>query len=227
MNNYPINIVNLPQKRCIVVGGGRVAARKVAGLIAAGARPVVISPSLHPALETKLAAEQFEHASRRYHPDDLEGVFLVIAATDDPELNRQIWEQGCREGTLVNVVDCPERCHFFAPAILRRGNFVISISTGGTAPALASHTRRELERRYGPEYETITNWCESIRPRMPDLIPDSDERKARWVALVNSPVLSLLSGGEISKARAWFDKILGARQDDKAPLEPEKDYHAK
>lgn len=221
MRTYPLNLVGLEDRRCVVVGGGTVAARKAAGLVAAGARPVVISPALGDDLMDMQTAGQVEHIPRGYLPGDLEGAFLVIAATGDPALNRQIWERGSGEGALVNVVDAPERCHFFAPAIVRRGDLVVGISTGGTAPALAARIRAELEERFGNEYETMTAWCAAIRPGMQDVFPNPEERIEYWYALIDSPVLAHLTAGRIRQARAWVAENLGERLAELVPPEPQ------
>ncbi|NOY97819.1 MAG: bifunctional precorrin-2 dehydrogenase/sirohydrochlorin ferrochelatase [Chloroflexi bacterium] len=208
-----------------MIGGGAVAARKAAGLVAAGARPVVISPTLHAELENMRAAGQIEHFPRPYQPGDLEGAFLVIAATEDPGLNRQVGEACRRAGVLVNVVDSPQECNFIAPAVVRRGDFVVSISTGGTAPALAARTRATLEARFGREYEAMTALCAAIRPAMRTAFPDPAERKARWYALINSPVFFLLVSGRVSDARAWAEAMLGTRLDEVHSLEARTDSH--
>ncbi len=225
MKSYPLNLVGLENQRCLVIGGGEVAARKAAGLVAAGARPVVISPSLHPELKEMLAAGQIEHLARPYQPDDLRGAFLVIAATADPDVNRQIGK-ACREaGALVNVVDSPQECTFIAPAVVRRGDFVISISTGGTAPALAARLRAQLETRFGQQYGALVALCASLRPAMRAAFPDPEERKARWYALIDSPVLSLLAAGRDSEAHAQVEALLGVPLDEGLPLEARADSY--
>lgn len=211
MQTYPINLVGLEDRRCIVVGGGKVAERKVAGLIAAGARPVVISPALQEGLDDMLKAGLIEHVPRGYMPGDLAGAFLVIAAAGDAMVNHQVGVAATHERILVNVVDCPHLCNYYTPAVVRRGDLVVSISSGGNAPALASQLRREIERSIGEEYEIMVDWCASIRPLMRERFPNPDERKARWYALVNSPVLPLISAGKYDQARKWIEENLGTR----------------
>jgi precorrin-2 dehydrogenase/sirohydrochlorin ferrochelatase len=220
MKSYPITLIGLEHKRCVVVGGGSVAVRKITGLIAAGARPVVISSTIKPALNSMLKAGLIEYIPRKFHPSDLEDAFLVIAATRDPELNQQVWEAARRAGALVNVVDTPQMCDFFNPAVVRRGDFLVSISTGGNAPMLASHVRQELEARFGHEYEVLTAWCAAIRPILLEIFPDPKERKFHWRTLLGSPVLSLLSTGREDEARAWIEEKLGTRVADSLPPKP-------
>ncbi len=209
MKTYPINLVGLKNERCLVIGGGAVAEGKVMGLITAGARPIIISPAITPNLAALAAAGRVEYRSRAVCPQDVAGAFLVIVATDDPELNRQVWPAARQQGALVNVVDAPPLCNFYAPAVVRRGDFVLTVSTGGAAPALAARTRQELEARFGPEYETLVAWCAAIRPAVLNVDPNPAERKERWYALVDSPVLSLLANGRTAAARAWVAKIMG------------------
>lgn len=209
MKSYSVNLISLENKRCIVIGGSAVAERKVAGLVAAGARPIVISPTISPGLADLLVTGYIEHQPRGYSPGDLEGVFLVIAATGDQELNQRIWEAAQDQCTLVNVVDAPQLCSFFTPSVVRRGDFVVSVSTGGSAPALAVHVRRDLETRFGREYEVMVAWCAALRPVVREAFPDLAERKARWYALVESPVLPLLVEGHKTEARALITEILG------------------
>jgi precorrin-2 dehydrogenase/sirohydrochlorin ferrochelatase len=209
MKGYPINLVGLESQRCVVIGGGEVAERKITGLISAGAQPIVISSEPAPGLAELLEKGQIDHIDREYRPGDLEGAFLVIVATDDLELNRQIWEEACLQNTLVNVVDAPHLCNFHVPSVVKRGDFTVSISTGGAAPALAVRTRQELETQFGHEYTILTAWCAAIRPAMLEAFPDFKERKTHWYALVDSPVLTFLAQGQILEARAWIGRVLG------------------
>ena len=209
MKTYPVNLVELGKQRCLVIGGGEVATGKVLGLIEAEARPVVISPDITPELAALAAEGRIEHQPRPFVPSDVAGAFLVIAATDNPELNRQIWAAACRQGALVNVVDAPQLCHFHAPSVIRQGDFVVSIATGGAAPALAARIRRELAARFGPAYGVLADWCAVIRPAVKQAFPDPEERKRRWQALVDSPALDLLADGRFPEARAWVTEVMG------------------
>lgn len=218
MKTYPVNLVGLGERRCLVVGGGAVAAGKVLGLVAAGARPVVISPAVTPELAALAAAGRIEYRARPFDAQDMAGAFLVIAATDDPALNRRVWAAGCQQGALVNVVDAPSLCHFYAPSLVRRGDFVVSIASGGAAPALAARVRRELESRFGPAYGVLVDWCAAMRPAVKAAFSDLDERKARWYALVDSPLLDLLADGRLPEARAWVVDVMGTAVADCLPV---------
>src|SRR6185436_3796488 len=140
---YPLVLTNLAHARCVVVGGGRVAERKVRELLAGGARPLVISPLLTAALAAWHAAGQIEHMARCYQEGDLAGAFLVIAATDDSLVNRAVAAEGARRGILVNSAADPSAGNFHTPAAVRRGDLLLTVSTGGGSPALAAHIQRE------------------------------------------------------------------------------------
>ncbi len=221
MKTYPINLVNLENKRCLVIGGGRIAERRVTGLVAAGTRPIVIGSQLTPSLAILHTKGLIDHVSRPFHADDLGGAFLLIVATDDTQLNKRIGRLAESQVPLVNVVDAPDLCNFIAPSVLRQGDFVVSISSGGAAPVLAARVRNEMESQYGPEYATFTAWCAAIRPFMKRAFPDQAERTARWYELVDSPVLDLLATGRVSEARVLVAQILGTQVAKHIPLPQE------
>jgi precorrin-2 dehydrogenase/sirohydrochlorin ferrochelatase len=141
---YPI-FLDLTQRRCLVVGGGPVAERKVHGLLEAGAQVWVVSPALTDALGAWAADGALTHLPRTFQDDDVEDCALVIAATDRGEVNGHVAGTARRHGVLVNVVDTPEACDFIAPAVVRRGALQIAISTGGKSPMLAKRLREGLD----------------------------------------------------------------------------------
>ncbi|MFQ5826028.1 MAG: bifunctional precorrin-2 dehydrogenase/sirohydrochlorin ferrochelatase [Dehalococcoidia bacterium] len=130
---YPV-FLNIAGRRCLVIGGGEVAERKVASLLDCGGRVTVISPRLSPGLEEKQAQGAIEALARDFQPGDLEGAFLVIAATDDPGVNDKIVREARKRGILINVVDQPGECDFIVPSTVHRGELVVAISTGGQKP---------------------------------------------------------------------------------------------
>ena len=139
-DGYPI-VVRLAGRRVLVVGGGRIAARKVAGLAAAGAEVTVVAPQLVDEIRSMPGLTLVE---RGYEASDLDGVFLVIAATDDPAVQQRVFDDGERRRVLVNSADDPERCSFILPAIARRGPVILAVSTQGRSPALAGQLRDRL-----------------------------------------------------------------------------------
>jgi precorrin-2 dehydrogenase/sirohydrochlorin ferrochelatase len=150
----------------VVVGGGKVAERKVMGLLSSGARVKVISPTLTDDLARLHADTKLEWVNRQYQQGDLAQSFLVIAATDDDEAQRLIEEEAEQDNMLLNVVDVPQRCNFILPATVRRGDLTVAIATGGKSPALAKKLRKELEKSIGPEYRVLVNILGSIRPQV-------------------------------------------------------------
>ena len=208
MRSYPINLVGLEKRRCVVVGGGEVAQRKVESLLEASAeRVVVISPGLTPKLRVLLQAKRIEHRPRGYQHGDLEGAFLVIAATDDADVNRDVWQEAQERRLLINVVDDPHRCNFFAPSVVRRGDLTISICTGGQDPALSARLRQELEPRFGREYAAFLEIAGALRDRVGREL-SGRARSRFWNALADSEILALLKEGKRQEAERLANDIL-------------------
>ena len=210
MNSYPIALVNLDSARCVVVGGGRIAARKVAALKEAGARPTVISPALCESLRCQAQSGEIQAIERTYRPGDLRGARLAIAATDDPTVNALVWREAESLGCLVNVVDDPAHCTFYVPAIVRRGELTISISTGGNSPSLARRLREALETQFDAGYEPYLSLLGELRPLVQERIAESARRKALWTALLDSEILDLFRQGAHQAARQRAFEIVDA-----------------
>ncbi len=151
--------LKLAGRRCLVVGGGLVAEAKIESLLRSGAAPLVVAPKA----TSKVAQWASEHKLLwrpvAFHPADLDGIFLVIAATSSTEINDLVFQEATRRAVLCNVVDDPERCDFYCPAVVRRGQLQIAVSTGGLSPALSQRIRYDLEERFGIEYAT---WLEQL-----------------------------------------------------------------
>jgi precorrin-2 dehydrogenase/sirohydrochlorin ferrochelatase len=191
-----------------VVGGGEVAQRKVESLMEASAdRVVVISPRLTHKLKALLQAKRIEHHPRGYQQGDLEGAFVVIAATDDPDVNREVWQEAQERHLLVNVVDDPQHCNFFVPSVVRRGDLTISICTGGQDPALSARLRQELEPRFGREYAAFLEMAGALRDRVGREL-SGRARFRFWNALADSEVLALLKEGKRREAKQLANDIL-------------------
>jgi precorrin-2 dehydrogenase/sirohydrochlorin ferrochelatase len=155
--------VKLSGRRCVVVGGGAIAESKVESLLQAGADVIIISPALSPRLDELQLGGRFAWIPRRFQPCDLEGSFLVVAATSDDRVNELVFREAERRGILCNAVDQPPRCHFYFPAVVRRGALQIAISTAGLSPSLAARLRAEFESELGPEYEEWLLWLGTVR----------------------------------------------------------------
>ena len=151
--------VKLDARSCLVVGGGSLAESKIPGLLEAGARVGVVAPQANAAVSGWALAGKITWQQRSFEPADLEGRFLVIAATSSNAVNETVFREARRRGVLCNAVDDPERCDFYYPAVVRRGALQFAISTGGLSPALAQRLRRELEEQFGPEY---AEWVEQL-----------------------------------------------------------------
>jgi precorrin-2 dehydrogenase / sirohydrochlorin ferrochelatase len=156
---YPV-FLDVDGKKCVVVGGGQVARRKVETLLENGAKVVVISPELCPEL---VANKQITVKKRNYLPGDLAGAFLAVVATDSRETNHRAADECRASGVLVNVVDDTEYCDFILPSVVQRGDIAIAISTGGKSPALARKLRTRLEKEFGEEYAVLTGILDEVR----------------------------------------------------------------
>jgi precorrin-2 dehydrogenase/sirohydrochlorin ferrochelatase len=208
VSGYLISLVNLEAARCVVVGGGHVAARKVFSLFEAGAKPIVISPMVCNALQGLAERGEIDVIWRDYRRGDLRGARLAIAATDDPATNEAIWQEGQAAGCLVNVVDDPEHCDFFVPALVRRGALTIGISTGGTSPLLARRIREALQQQFDVAYEPYLALLAELRPVIQAQVADLTTRKALWAALLDSNILILLRAGQLEAAQQHAQEIL-------------------
>jgi len=151
--------LKLTGRACLVVGAGSVGEAKIRTLLPTGATVRVIAPHATPAVVKWVESGCIAWETRGFTPADLEGVFLVIAATSSVEVNDIVFREAQRRGVLCNAVDDPARCDFYYPAVVRRGSLQIAISTEGKSPALAQRLRRELENHFGPEY---AGWVEHL-----------------------------------------------------------------
>jgi len=208
VSGYPITLVDLANTRCLVVGGGEVAARKAATLRAAGARPVVISSVLCDALRRQAEADEIEVIQRRYRVGDLVGVRLVITATDDRATNEAVRREAQTAGCLVNVVDDPANCDFYVPATVRRGALTLAVSTSGNSPLLAQRIRKMLEQQFDEAYGPFLEMLGELRLRVQERIVDPARRKALWQTLLDSDILDLIRAGQLAAARQRADDII-------------------
>jgi precorrin-2 dehydrogenase/sirohydrochlorin ferrochelatase len=179
-------------RQTVVIGGGHVAARKVEGLLAAGAQVKVISPLLVPALQRLADSGVLTHTPRPYQHGDLKDTFLAIAATDENIVNRAVWAEAMQRGCLVNVVDDPEHSTFILPAVLQRGEMSVAISTGGGSPALARRLRERLEDLIGPEYGTLAGLMAELRPELLASYPSGEARLQAALRIVDSYILNVI-----------------------------------
>jgi siroheme synthase-like protein len=209
MNTYYPVYLEMREQPCVVIGGGKIAEGKVDGLLAAKANVTVIAPELTPHLRELAEYYRITYIPRTYQPGDLTGAFLVICATDQAEINHEVWQEATANHQLVNVVDDTPRCNFIAPSILRKGDLTIAISTSGRAPALAVRLKERLQRELGPEYERFLDLAAELREPLAHHIPDFETRKALWYELVDSEILEVLAEGDEARARDIISRVVG------------------
>lgn len=176
MGFFPL-FVDLTGRRVLVVGGGVVAERKVCALLGFGAEPLVVSPRATNEIRRLAQTGAVRLCAREYRQEDLEGAVLAIAAADDREVNRAVSRGACRRGIPVNVVDDPELCSFYFPATVRRGDFVVGVSTSGSYPAFAKYARRRIEKMFPESCGDVLQKLKRERLRAKKEIRDPEERK--------------------------------------------------
>lgn len=165
MKYYPV-FFNVSGKKCVVVGGGVVAARKVGMLLDCGAKVVVVSPKLTPELADLKTENAIEHVAANYNVQFIKDSVLIIGATNDDKINAAISSDGRSLRIPVNIVDDPQKCDFIVPSAVERGDLTIAISTGGKSPALARYLREKLEAEYGEEYGILLHLLGRLRENM-------------------------------------------------------------
>ncbi len=192
MHTYMICLVGLQLRQAVVIGGGAVAAQKIQGLLPTEVKVTVISPALNSELQMLVEQGKLTHIAREYQNGDLDGAYLVIAATDDPEVNHAVWAEAQARGCLINVVDDPEHCTFISPAMVRRGDLNIAISTGGGSPALARWMRMRLEAIIGVEYSLLAEIMGELRHEINQGFPPGKARLAAAMRVLNSDILTVI-----------------------------------
>jgi precorrin-2 dehydrogenase/sirohydrochlorin ferrochelatase len=201
---YPVNLV-VEGRPCLVVGGGRIAARKVAGLLECGAVVHVVAPTVSEEIRSRPAVTWEE---RPYRRGDLDGRRLVLVATDDPVVNRAVFLDAEAAGVWVNGADDPGHCTFTLPSIVRRGSLLVTVSTGGRSPALSAWLRRRLEQEIGPEYEILLDLLAAERDAL-----HAEGRPTQgldWQKALDSDMLGLIRSGQVRHARERLHTCLSS-----------------
>lgn len=204
---YPLYI-KLEGKRVSVIGGGRVAERKILPLLRRGAKVTVISPDLTKRLKDLSRKGKIRHLPKPYEKGDLKGAFLVIAAAGKKEINRDIAKEAASSCCLYNVVDDPEASNFIVPSFFNRGSLLIAISTSGTSPALSKRIRKELEKGYGKEYGIFLNMMGGIRKRLIREVSSEAERRKIFKNLVDSDLLEVIKKKGLRAAKGKSEAII-------------------
>jgi siroheme synthase-like protein len=205
--------LRLSERRCLVVGGGDIGLEKVEGLLACDAAVTVVAPTAHPELERLAAEGSITWHPREYHRGDLEGSFLVIAATNDSEVNISVHEHAEARAMLVNVVDVPPLCNFILPAVVRTGPLAIAISTAGASPALAKRMKREIAALFGEEYARLAVMLNEARGWAKATLPTYQDRRDFFESIVNGEPdpIELLRAGEEGAVLALIEHAKLAR----------------
>jgi len=193
---YPL-FLDISGRRCVIVGGGTVAERKVRRLLECGARVEVVSVTLTAVLDVLKQEGRIVHHEADYDGTQLHGAFLVIGATDNSTVNERVYRDARAGRILANIVDQPRLCDFILPSLVERGDLAIAVSTSGRSPALAKQIRTELEDRYGPEYGILAGLLGELRDRVLAGGRPADENREKFEALLASDILEKI------RARRW------------------------
>ena len=215
---YPVSLC-LSGRLCIIIGSGEVAARKIQSLLASGALVRVIAPH-HPYIDG------IELIERRYRKGDLEGAALVIAATDDRQVNEEVYQEAIERNIPVNVVDNPPLCTFHVPSVMARGELQISISTGGKCPSLAKKIRHEIEGLYGEEYADYLSIIEEARTEILRTVAQERRKEMIGRILHDSLLFELVKDKKREEARQRAQQVLASLNDGPCTPEPGMKHRA-
>jgi siroheme synthase-like protein len=204
---YPIVLTQLDCGKCVVVGGGEVAARKVRGLLDSGAHVTVISPDVRAQIAEWRETGQIVHVARPYLPGDLAGAFLAIAATNRRDVNAAVAAEARQRGILYNIADDPSGSMFHTLGAVMRGDVLLAVATGGDSPALAAHIRRKLETTFGPEYGTLAQRLGALRRELGHTLSPT-ARTHLWRTLVSDDVLDWLRSGDEARFEAYIAALV-------------------
>jgi siroheme synthase-like protein len=207
ITGYPVNLV-LTGRRCVVVGGGRIAARKIEALVDAGAAVHVIAIDAVPEIVASADAGRLTLESRAFTPADLDGAWLATTATGDPTVDRAVFDAGEARGIWVNSADDPDNCSFTLMSVVRQGDLVVTIGTGGRSPALATWLRRRFTEELGPEYGTLLDILSEAREALRAGGRSSEEPD--WQAALDSGMLDLIRAGRIEEAKELLRACLSS-----------------
>jgi len=207
MDFFPV-FMNIRQQRCLVVGGGEVALRKIELLLNAGADVLLVSPQLHPELAEHVMQKRIQHEARPFLATDLDGCRLVISATDDALTNQKVSSLANTAGIPVNVVDAPQLCSFIVPSIIDRSPVVVAVSSGGRSPVLARLLRAKLETMIPASYGRLANLLDSYRDAVKKTFSNTLKRRRFWEIILQGPVTELVFSGREKQAQNILAKSI-------------------
>jgi siroheme synthase-like protein len=210
---FYIACLRLSGRRCVVIGGGEVVLEKVEGLLACDGDVALIAPEAHPELVQLALEGSIRWEQREYEPGDLDGALIAIAATDDTDLNIQVFEDAEARSMLVNVVDVPPLCNFILPAIVRTGPLAVAVSTAGASPALAKRMKREIGELFGEPYALLAVLLNDVRGWAKANLPTYQDRKEFFESIVNGrpDPIELLRAGDVQGVRELIEDAMQAR----------------
>lgn len=202
---YPV-FLDISERRCVIIGGGAVAQRRIEGLLAASAKVTVVSPAITDALAQLVAQGAIRHVARAYEPGDLAGCNLAFVATDDRDIDQSIFSEARLRGVWVNSADNPENCDFILPAVVRRGNLSVAVCTEGASPATTRAIREELETYFTPDYARLVRIAGEVRQELKERsFPVSPEA---WNQALKGEFRQLITENRVEQAKALLLKTL-------------------
>lgn len=208
MKYYPINL-NVSDKHVLVVGGGAVGVRKAQTLLDCGAFVTMVSPQFSPEVASLSPAKRLTMKEHVFEEADLNGMFLVISATDDMALNRHISRLAHERQMLCNIADVPDACNFILPSILRQGDFTLTISTNGKSPAFSKAMRKQLTSQFGPEYDFFLTLMGAIRQKLLAKEHAPEEHKPLFNQLIQADLVGKIAQADIDAIDNTLTSVLG------------------
>ena len=208
MKYYPVNL-NIQRQSCLVVGGGSVGTRKVKTLLDCGATVTVVSPEVTDMLSVLAEENRILLKQLPYQTSDLDGVFLVIGATDNRDMNRTIYDDARKQGKLCNIADQPDLCNFILPSVIERGDLIIAISTSGKSPAYARQLRKQLEAQFGPEHAGFLKLMGIVRKILLKRTRDPETHRQVFNSLIDHGLLECVRNGDKAAIDNMLISVLG------------------
>jgi siroheme synthase-like protein len=210
LTGYPVNLL-VAGRRCVVVGGGRIAARKIAALLDAGATVHVVAPDVSPEVQDWQASGAVTVDRRPFAPTDLDGAWLATAATPDPAVNQAVYDAGEARRIFVNAADDPDRCSFTLMSVVRQGDLVVTIGTGGRSPALATYLKDHVASEMGPEWGVLLDLLSDERERL--RAAGTSSETLDWRRALDSGMLDLIRTGRVAQAKELLRACLSSSLD--------------
>jgi len=213
--SYPI-VLDLTNRPCLVVGGGKVAQRKVTSLLKAGAAVTVVSPQVTETINDLHKKGRIAVVNRAFQPQDLDGQFILFGALNDPSARAELAAEAKKRGIPANLADDPQNCDFIIPSSFRGNDLLVAVSTNGRSPALSRKLRQVLEAKIGPSFALQVEAMGEIRDRLFNDIPDREDlRREVFLGIVDSDLLDVLRHGDEETFNSRVDALI-ARAMEKA-----------